>query len=95
MSAQDYVAATYRWSEHQRLSGGRIRFKCPLCSGRATNAQLNPKTIANRDKVPVVQAPEGMYCCCAGITTLGPKDLDFYQQVPWGTHAWAASYGRR
>ena len=95
MQAQDYLVATYRWSEHQRLSGGRIRFKCPLCGGRATNAQLNPKTIANSDKVPVVQAPDGMDFCCAGITTLGPKDLDFYQQVPWGTHAWAASYGRR
>lgn len=33
--------------------------------------------------------------CCGGITTLSPQHLDDYQQVPWGTHAWEASYGRR
>ncbi|MCU1494558.1 MAG: hypothetical protein JWO62_2322 [Acidimicrobiaceae bacterium] len=33
--------------------------------------------------------------CCHGARTMDLEKLDDYQQVPYGTHAWAESYGRR
>lgn len=95
VTQHNHIVGVYRWSEHQRLVGGRIRFKCPFHSGRATNPALNRGTITNGSQVPFVEAPEGMDHCCAGITTLPVEQLDLYQQVPWGTNAWEKSYGRR
>jgi hypothetical protein len=66
-----------------------------LHAGRAKNTELNPDTARCGVEVEVVDAPEGMDVCCHGAITLALDQLDDYQELPYGTHAWALSYGRR
>lgn len=88
-------ARTYRWSEKERLDGGAIRFKCPLCAGRAVNVDLNPDTEFLPVNVTPVRTPPGATRCCSGTIKIDVDRLDHYQRIPWGTAAWTKSYGRR
>lgn len=88
-------ARTYRWSEKERLPGGDIRFVCPLCAGRAVNPQLNQRSASSGRKAAPVVAPKGKTKCCHGTITTRVDQPDHYQKVPWGTPAWAMSFGRR
>lgn len=88
-------AKAYRWSEKERLAGGAIRFRCPICAGRAANEDLNPASAHYPRTAIPVDAPAGMTRCCDGTITIGVDQLDHYQRIPWGTAAWSKSYARR
>ncbi len=82
-------AKLYRWSTNGHPQEGRRQFKCPVHAGRATM----PSAEAVSHAVPLV--PLGDSGCCDGKVTARCEDLDFYQEHPYGTPVWVASYHRR
>ena|GEM_PF-2273808 len=83
-----------RWDPgHGAVTG--MSFQCPFCARRAKNASLNPMSVKAGRKAEYVNAPEEVTRCCCGRHTVDIALLDNYQAVPFGTGAWAMSYGRR
>ncbi|MHB8457823.1 MAG: hypothetical protein ACYDBS_09090, partial [Acidimicrobiales bacterium] len=85
-------ARTYRWSVAGRLPGGRIKFRCPLCAGRAANKSLSKRS-PNPQARNVLAG--SLHRCCHGSMVLGPEQLDDWQETPAGTAAWWTDYYRR
>jgi hypothetical protein len=87
--------ADYRWSISDGQDGnGDVRLRCPFCAGRLrTDLPVSTTVSKLRTWVPV---PEGQTACCCGKVTASPAALGpWWQPVPYGTRAWAQSYGRR
>jgi hypothetical protein len=93
-------ANVFRWSIRQARGNGKRVFECPFCGNRARNPELNPNTVKLSHKVDFVHPPKRktgppMTKCCNGRVTVPIEKLDDYQDLPYGTHAWAMSYSRR
>ncbi len=86
----------WRYSPHQHLRGGAIQMRCPQCAGRVkTNARTrNPQKRRAGGAVPYLGGVATEYCC-DGLITLNSNQLANYQNVPYGTTAFRASFGRR
>jgi len=66
----------------------------PTCP--SSTATDSPDTVKASARVEEVYAPEGIDRCCHGRHTVADvAELDNYQEVPYGTHAWSKSYGQR
>lgn len=72
---------------------GNIRgreFKCSVCAGHGNH----PGTPAKSYDAPMPAAPAGSRCC-GGKVSARIKDLDTWQEHPFGTTVWKKSYARR
>ncbi len=72
---------------------GSIRgreFKCSVCAGHGAH----PGTPARSYNAPMPAAPAGSRCC-GGKVSARIKDLDTWQEHPFGTTVWKKSYARR
>ena len=72
---------------------GSIRgreFKCSVCAGHGNH----PGTPAKSYNAPMPAAPAGSRCC-GGKVSARIKDLDTWQEHPYGTTVWKKSYARR
>ena len=72
---------------------GSIRgreFKCSVCAGHGNH----PGTPAKSYNAPMPAAPAGSRCC-GGKVSARIKDLDTWQEHPFGTTVWKKSYARR
>ena len=70
-------------------NGGR-QFKCPACAGHAAHPSIPAKSY----NAPLVPAAADTRCCGGKVSAL-VKDLDLYQEHPYGTTVWKKSYNRR
>ena len=70
-------------------NGGR-QFKCPACAGHAAHPSIPAKSY----NAPLVPAAADTRCC-GGKVSAPVKDLDLYQEHPYGTTVWKKSYNRR
>jgi hypothetical protein len=89
-------AQLWRWSVLDRdRTTGDVRLVCPFHAGRVRNKNIKVrKRVAA--SVPHVKVPARASQCCCGSITMSPKQLsELWQPVPYGTRAWAMSYGRR
>jgi len=75
-------------------SDGVTRWRCPFCAGLLRSRQV-PKTMRRSRRAPLVELPEGVGSCCAGILSAAPVELALSQRIPYGTTAWRISMGRR
>ena len=82
-------AKLYRWRTNGSPRKGHRQLKCPVHAGRVTM----PSAEASSYAVPLV--PVGDSGCCDGKVTARRKDLDYFQEHPYGTPVWVASYHRR
>lgn len=82
-------AKLYRWRTNGSPRKGTRQFKCPAHAGHVTMPSAEDASYA----VPLV--PVGDSGCCDGKVTARLKDLDHYQEHPWGTPVGVASYHRR
>ena len=72
---------------------GSIRgreFKCNVCAGHGAH----PGTTAKSYNAPMPAAPVGSRCC-GGKVSARIKELDTWQEHPYGTTVWNKSYFRR
>jgi len=74
-----------------------VRLSCPACAGRLRH--VDPQVAAATDTLhlPPLDAPPGTTSCCIQrvITTTATDRTSHWQEIPYGTTAWARSYGRR
>jgi hypothetical protein len=89
-------AQQWRWSVVNRnRDTGDVRFRCPFCDGRVRSRTVKTTKRVSAT-VPTVKVPAGAAKCCHGTMTVDPASLtELWQPVPYGTGAWAQSYGRR
>ena len=102
--------AQLRYSCNQSLDAGAVQLECPQCKGWVVtnlkthnkNVQVTKNAISLRIKHPGDNDPEVTYDgehhsskCCEGLASISVENLDLWQEPPWGTPDWKASYGRR
>ena len=88
--------AKYRWVEHSRPGNGRIQFICPQHAGKVkTSANTRGHARQPKKTEPTLNIDADYEYCCNGSVTLDVGSLDTYQKIPYGTHAFEKSYGRR
>ena len=90
-------AQMYRWADkgHVKRNGkptGAKRFQDPVTASRVT-LPASPKPASYR--TPLVAAPSNAPLHVGGTVIIQVEDLDYYQQVAYGTRAWMKSYARR
>lgn len=89
--------AAYAYRIHSEGPGDTVRLTCPACAGRLRH--LDPLVAAATDTLhlPPLDAPAGTTSCCTQrvITTTPDDRTPHWQEIPYGTTAWARSYGRR
>ncbi len=66
------------------------QFKCSVCAGHGAH----PSTAAKSYNAPMPAVPAGSRCC-GGKVSARIKDLDTWQEHPYGTTVWKKSYNRR
>src|SRR5665213_1943476 len=87
--------AQWRMVRHAGPDGdGVTRWRCPFCAGLLRSRQV-PKTMRRSRRAPLVELPDGVDSCCAGILSAAPVELALSQRIPYGTTAWRISMGRR
>ncbi|MBU3689103.1 MAG: hypothetical protein B7C54_05755 [Acidimicrobiales bacterium mtb01] len=88
--------AAYAYRIHS-AAGDQLRLVCPGCAGRLR--PIDPLVAAATDKLdmPALDVPDGVSTCCVQkVITTTPADRGkHWQEIPYGTTAWARSYGRR
>lgn len=85
-------AKLYRYSTNGRPRNGGQQFQCPVHAGRLTT----PGSAASASYSSPLVSAGGSVCCGGKVTArLDSADMDFYQQHPYGTPVWQASYSRR
>ena len=82
-------ARLYRWSSNGRPEKGSRQFQCPVHAGRMTIPSAESKSY----EMPLISP--GSSACCDGKVTARCKELDVYQEHPYGTPVWFKSYHRR
>ena len=89
--------AAYAYRIHSEGPGDTVRLSCPACAGRLRH--VDPQVAAATDTLhlPPLDAPPGTTSCCIQrvITTTATDRTSHWQEIPYGTTAWARSYGRR
>jgi hypothetical protein len=87
--------AQWRMVRHAGPDGdGVTRWRCPFCAGLLRSRQIL-KTMRRSRRAPLVELPDGVDSCCAGILSAAPVELALSQRIPYGTTAWRISMGRR
>jgi hypothetical protein len=87
--------AQWRMVRHAGPDGdGVTRWRCPFCAGLLRSRRV-PKTMRRSRRAPLVDLPNGVESCCAGILSAAPVELALSQRIPYGTTAWRISMGRR
>jgi hypothetical protein len=89
--------AAYAYRVHSEGNGDVIRLACPACTGRLRPVDLQIAAATGTLELPPLEAPAGTTSCCVQrvITTTADDRTPHWQEVPYGTTAWARSYGRR
>ena len=88
--------AKFRWSQVNKRRDGTIRLNCPQCAGRiTTKAETRNKNVKlSASAVDIPRDPAAEYCC-DGPLNVPVEQADYFQEIPFGTTAWKASYSRR
>lgn len=89
--------AAYAYRVHSPGTGDAVRLACPACAGRLRPLDINLAAATDTLDLPPLVAPAGTTSCCVQrlITTTATDRTPHWQEIPYGTTAWARSYGRR
>lgn len=89
--------SAYAYRVHSMTEGGTIRMRCPSCAGSLRPLDVAKAAATDKLEMPALDVPEGVTCCCVQtIITTTPEDRGpHWQEIPYGTTAWSASFGRR